>query len=126
MRRGTASPARGIVKIAVVPLFAANREVDAGGQDVLVVTGDVDLATAPELVAAADLLSRSEPDGALRLDLSGVTFLDSTGIGALLEIRRAAASAGTEVLVVGRSAAVDRVFAVAGITDLFAPGSSDG
>lgn len=109
----------------VVPLFAATREIDATGQDVLVITGDVDLATAHEFVAAADAWTASGRSGPVRLDLSGVTFLDSTGISALLEIRRAAASVGTEVVVVGQSAAVDRVLAVAGITDLFAARPGD-
>lgn len=101
-----------------VSLFAAARATDAAGQDLLAVSGDVDLATAPELVAAAEELSASG-EGPIRLDLSRVSFLDSTGISALLEIRRTAAEAGRDVVVVERSAVVDRVFAVAGITDLF-------
>ena len=103
-----------------MPLFAATRETDLEGQDVLVITGDVDLATAPELVSAADAWTSANLNGPMRLDLTGVTFLDSTGISALLEIRRAAASAGTGVAVVGRSPIVDRVFTLAGIDDLFA------
>lgn len=102
-----------------MPLFAATREVDPEGQDVLVVTGDVDLATAAEFVAAADAWAASDQSGALRLDLSGVTFLDSTGISALLEIRRSATQGGREVAIVGRSAIVERVLALAGITALF-------
>ena len=102
-----------------MPLFAAERATDPAGQDVLTVSGDVDLATAHEFVAAADACLASEAEGPLRLDLSGVTFIDSTGISALLEIRRAAANAGTDVVVVGCSAVVDRVLAIAGITDLF-------
>lgn len=103
-----------------MPLFAARRALDAQGQDVLVVSGDVDLASAHEFVAAAGAWTERATEGPLRLDLGGVTFLDSTGISALLEIRRAAASAGVDVVVVEQSAAVDRVLAVAGITDLFA------
>jgi len=106
-----------------MPLFAATREIDADGQDVLVVTGDVDLATAPEFVAAADAWTASGRQGTVRLDLSGVTFLDSTGISALLEIRRAAVGAGNDVLVVARSNTVSRVLALAGIAELFAADS---
>lgn len=102
-----------------MPLFAATRSTDLEGQDVLVVTGDVDLATAHELVAAAEAWTSSDVPGPVRLDLTGVTFLDSTGISALLEIRRVVAAAGTDVVVVGRSAIVDRVFSLAGIADLF-------
>lgn len=112
--------------MAVVPLFAATRATDDAGHDVLVVTGDVDLATAHEFVAAADAWTTSGAEGPIRLDLSGVTFLDSTGISALLDIRRLAESAGVGVVVVGQSAAVDRVLALAGITDLFVPGPTQG
>jgi len=104
-----------------MPLFAATRETDLEGQDVLVVTGDVDLATAHELVTAAEAWTSSGLKGPVRLDLTKVTFLDSTGISALLEIRRAAVGAGTDVIVVGRSPIVHRVFSLAGIADLFAP-----
>ena len=114
-----------VVKMPNVPVFAAIRDTDAAGRDVLVVTGDVDLATAHELVAAADVLAGSAAGGPVRLDLGGVTFLDSTGVSALLEIRRAAAAAGNDVVVVDQSSAVDRVLALAGIADLFTPGSSD-
>lgn len=102
-----------------MPLFAATRETDAEGQDVLVVSGDVDLATAHEFVAAADAWTASRMRGPVRLDLSGVTFLDSSGISALLEIRRAATSAGTDVVLVDQSATVGRVLALAGIAELF-------
>lgn len=103
-----------------MPLFTASRVTDAAGQDVLVVSGDVDLATAHELVAAAGAWTEADVRGPVRMDLSGVTFLDSTGISALLQIRRAAAEAGLDVVVVERSTVVERVFAVAGIAELFA------
>lgn len=106
-----------------VSVFAATLDTDAFGRDVLVVTGDVDLATAHEVVSAADAWTRSGAEGPVRIDLHGVTFLDSTGISALLQVRRLAASAGAEVVVVGRSPVVDRVFALAGIDDLFAAGA---
>lgn len=108
-----------------MPHFAATRDTDASGRDVLVVTGDVDLATAHELVAAAESWVASGVTGSVRLDLSGVTFLDSTGVSALLEIRRSAEAAGNEVVVVEQSSPVDRVLALAGIADLFAPGSEE-
>lgn len=108
-----------------MPAFAASRDTDAAGRDVLVVTGDVDLATAHDLVAAAEAWVASGVGGPVRLDLSGVTFLDSTGVSALLEIRRSASNAGNQVIVVGQSSPVDRVLALAGISDLFAPGSAE-
>jgi anti-sigma B factor antagonist len=109
----------------VVPVFEAIRDTDAAGRDVLVVSGDVDLATAHEFVAAADAWAASGVAGPLRIDLSGVTFLDSTGVSALLEIRRTAAASGNDVVLVAQSSPVDRVLALAGIADLFTPGSDE-
>ena len=54
-----------------------------GAVDTLHVAGELDIATAPELEHAVDagLDGRS---GEFRLDLSGLTFVDSTGAQALL------------------------------------------
>ncbi|WP_300007248.1 SpoIIE family protein phosphatase [Pseudonocardia sp.] len=54
----------------------------AGGAERLVVSGELDLATVPAL--RADLRSRLAA-GPVVLDLSGVTYLASAGIGLLLE-----------------------------------------
>lgn len=59
------------------------------GVTYLRVSGDVDLATADELHAAGEQ-ALSELCSTLRIDLSDVTFLDSTGLGALIRIRNAA------------------------------------
>lgn len=57
---------------------------DAGdGRGVLVVEGDVDLYTSPQL---RDRLAESMENGRLLLvvDLAGTTFIDSSGLGALI------------------------------------------
>jgi len=62
------------------PPFEISVTVD-GDEHVLVVQGDLDLATTPQLLDALKAL----PQGAaLRLDLSGVAFIDSVGLKALL------------------------------------------
>jgi anti-sigma B factor antagonist len=60
-------------------------EVHDDGASV-VVRGDVDMATAPQL---RDALSGLVDDGARRilLDCRGLEFLDSSGIGVLLAVR---------------------------------------
>jgi anti-anti-sigma factor len=58
---------------------------DTTDAKVLRVRGEVDLASSGALMAAAESLVK--PDvGTLRLDMSGVTFIDSSGIRSILLI----------------------------------------
>ena len=52
-----------------------------GDEHVLGVHGDLDLATTPQLL---DVLKALPVGSAVRLDLSGVAFIDSVGLKALL------------------------------------------
>ena len=63
----------------------------------LKLTGELDLATAPQLDAAL-LLEASGP-GELRLDVSELTFVDSSGLGTILAHARSRNGAGPVVLV---------------------------
>ena len=53
----------------------------------VVAAGDVDLASAPALVDA--VLARLSDRRSVQLDLSGVTFLDSSGVHALMQLAQA-------------------------------------
>jgi anti-sigma B factor antagonist len=68
-----------------------SREALDGGAWLFVVHGEVDLASADRV---RDALMAVASDGAeaLVVDLSGCTFLDSSGLRALLEARRALAA----------------------------------
>ena len=98
--------------------FHADLRPGPDGSGVLAVAGDIDLATAHKLLEAATphLTPSSEP---FRLDLSEVSFLDSTGIGALLEIRAAALKVEREVQIVAMATSVARVLQLAGLEDVF-------
>lgn len=63
------------------------------GRPALTVRGELDLATAPELAAAVDTELAATP-GAFVLDLTGTTFLDSSGARELVRIARKASTAG--------------------------------
>jgi anti-anti-sigma factor len=55
---------------------------------VVAVSGELDMAAAPAFQQTlADLVARAEP---VILDLTDVTFMDSTAIGAMLTVRRRA------------------------------------
>jgi anti-sigma B factor antagonist len=55
----------------------------------LAISGDLDLATADELLHTATAALTDHASDDLVLDLSEVTFIDSTGLGALVAIRNA-------------------------------------
>jgi anti-sigma B factor antagonist len=80
-------------------------------------TGDIDLATADELKEAGEK-ALTEYCGTLRIDLSGVTFIDSTGLGALIHIRNAAGS-GTSVILENPPRHVRRIFEITGLAGAF-------
>jgi anti-anti-sigma factor len=83
----------------------------------IVVTGDLDLATANELVARARP-GVGQPDVAeVVLDLSGVAFCDSAGISALIQIRKLADESGQRLRVSGAQAPVVRVLEYSGLRD---------
>lgn len=56
----------------------------------------------------------------IELDLSAVTFVDSSGIGSLVEARRVADAAGAQILLVEPSHPVVRVLTLVGLDGYFA------
>lgn len=95
-------------------LIIARRE-DEAGNGTLTLTGSIDLVTRQAVLdAGMEVLTHG---GALTLDLGGVDFIDSTGIGALIELTRAASSAGSRLVVFARSERVARVFEATGLED---------
>ena len=83
-------------------------------------TGEIDLVTAPFLAAQLEeLLAAGWTD--LTADLSGVTFLDSTGVHVLVATRRSATERGAAFCVTNGSAAVSQVLRICGVEDLLTP-----
>jgi len=89
------------------------RSSDEAGRDALVLVGSIDLVTRQSLIdEGREVL---EQGGPLTLDMGDVDFIDSTGIGALVELARAAEARGTGVLVSRSSARVTRVLEFSGL-----------
>jgi anti-sigma B factor antagonist len=84
----------------------------AGDVLILAPRGELDLATAPVL---ADAFA----DQATVLDLSGLEFIDSTGLATLIGERRRRAEAQSPFVLVRGSTQTQRLFAVTGVEELF-------
>ena len=69
------------------------------GRPALSVRGELDLATAPRLAEAAES-QLSQQQQSLVVDLTGATFLDSSGARELVRIARRAAADGVSLEVV--------------------------
>jgi anti-anti-sigma factor len=83
-----------------------------GGCAILLVTGEVDMSTAPRLSEAVE--RAADPGMPLVADLTGVEFLDSAGARALAAADRELEADGGRLLTVP-SAAVNRVVDLGGL-----------
>lgn len=84
------------------------------------VEGELDASTAGDL--ARHVLATEH--GAVELDLAGVTFVDSSGLAALIEAHLRLSRDGRRLLIVSESPTVKRVLELAGVTGHldFSPG----
>ena len=79
------------------------------------VVGEVDLATAHLLRDRLLGVLREHAPAVLDVDLAGVTFLDCTGVSALVAVRNAATRSGRQVRVTHPQPIVRRVLDVTGL-----------
>jgi anti-anti-sigma factor len=100
-------------------------QVVEGGQVCrLTVTGEIDLAVSAEL-ASAGLACLERADDLVVLDLGQVTFIDSTGIGALVTVRNRAELVGKTLRVASVSDRVAKVLSIAGLAEVFGLDAAD-
>lgn len=86
---------------------------DQGGARVLLITGEIDLATSTDLAAA--LTGALAPASTVVLDMTAVSFMDAQGLRVLLAAHQGLATLGARLLLVP-SPAVSRVMEVTGTT----------
>ena len=91
---------------------------DHGKAVLLIVDGQVDMHTSPELrrhlLGALD--QRSSPVVA---DLTKVSFIDSSGLATLIEALRGMATYGGKLRLVGLAPAVKNLFQLSNLTSIF-------
>lgn len=96
---------------------------DTGGVAVVTVGGEVDVYTAPQLRSALD---EQIAEGRVRLviDLDGVSFLDSTGLGVLVGRLKLVRKQSGWLRIVCSNDRTLRVFRITGLDKVFAIASS--
>lgn len=96
---------------------------DPDGRPTLKISGDIDLASAPRLIEAALGVGGGVPTAVpLLVDLSDVTFIDSSGLGAFVQIRNTLAEAGCSLVIIAQSRAVELAVGYGGLADVFEVG----
>lgn len=89
-----------------------------GNDCVVTVSGEVDIYTSPQLKT---VLTGPDAQGCARiiLDLDGVGFIDSSGLGVLVGALRRAREAGTDLLLVSSQALFARILRITGLDAVF-------
>jgi anti-sigma B factor antagonist len=86
-------------------------------ESVVVLAGELDLADAPAV--SSQLQAAAGPDGRVVVDLHGVTFIDSTAIGALVGVQRVLKERGGTLVLRRPSRAVARLLELTALDRLF-------
>jgi len=93
-------------------------EIDHSGVPVLTVRGEVDVSTAPELRERLLILAERKPTTAV-VDLSDVSFVDSTALGVLVSGVKRLRSGGGDLHLVVTQPHISKVFEITGLTEVF-------
>ena len=89
------------------------------GQPLLYLRGELDFATTATLRTPALAAVAIDGCNELALDFADVTFLDSSGLGVLVEIRNAARTHNAQMNLLNVPTAVTRVVEIAGLATVF-------
>jgi anti-sigma B factor antagonist len=88
------------------------------GVPVLAVRGEIDVASAPEFHASlSDLIGKGSE--VVVVDLSGVSFIDSSGLGALVGAEKEMRAAGHELRLVVTQPQITRLLDLTGLSEIF-------
>ncbi|SEE40191.1 STAS domain-containing protein [Streptomyces sp. Ag109_O5-10] len=87
-----------------------------GGVRVITACGEIDLDSAPQLLDALTADGAAAP--VTVVDLSGVTFMDSSGINALIAAHHAAQHHGGQLRLAAPSPSVSEIFGIVGLTEV--------
>jgi anti-sigma B factor antagonist len=97
--------------------FEVSIDEGAEAYSVIAVRGEVDLHTAPKVQYAIERAAAAAR--AVVMDMSGIAFMDSTALSALMRSKNSLKEQGIPLRLAAPSKAVDRIFSVTGFRDYF-------
>lgn len=89
------------------------------GRRVIVLTGEIDLRSSPDLRTKLIGLCREIGSDTVLLDLSGVSYVDSSGVGTLVEFKRRLKQSNGDVILLGMQPRVKSVFEITRLDQFF-------
>jgi anti-sigma B factor antagonist len=93
-------------------------EVAIGSAAMVSLYGELDIRYQSQVIASLERALARRPS-ALAADLRGLTFMDSTGVHALINVERRCRRQGVRFVVIRGPITVDRVLSVLGLDRLF-------
>jgi anti-sigma B factor antagonist len=93
-------------------------EKRTAAETILVLSGEIDMATAGDL-RAATTKAMTEAPGRLVLDFADVTFCDSQGLSTLISLHREVAAAGGRLVLVRVGDFMARLLEITGLRSAF-------
>ena len=100
-----------------IRLETAFRDID--GKRVLDVVGEIDVYTAPQFKEAVNSILEAGQNHLL-INMAGVTYMDSSGFGALLSATKRLKPKGGTVNLVKCNSAIDRILRITRLNQIFA------
>jgi anti-sigma B factor antagonist len=88
--------------------------VEHGASVILALSGELDIASSPELEAELDRAADRE---LVIVDLKGLEFIDSTGLGVLVKAHQQAQETGRRFALVRGIGQVERLLGLTGLSD---------
>jgi anti-sigma B factor antagonist len=99
-----------------------SRQADGDGNQVVRVTGELDIATAEQAYTYISDVIDAWPSSSLApvsVDLSGLTFCDASGLGALARLARHARQAGRQLRLIAARPSLLKIMRITGLDRTF-------
>lgn len=100
------------------PIAPLDLEVESGPTTTISLTGDLDPATAPQLDAAIQDAIATDGLERVVLDLSKLTFIDSSGLRVFVTARQALTALDIELILRSPSATARRLLDITGLGEV--------